>query len=125
VIDTDKSESERFCDELGCSRDHILRQHLPLLLAKVREEERARCLDIIETEDELAETPPPIVEALLMRTSQVEVARMVVGTTKKSIARRIIHGKDFKCLCDGGSVGFLICPVHGPANLNKLEIPDA
>lgn len=85
----DREKAREFCDRIGCTKVHHLREELPDLIAQVREAERARCLEIVRSEEELVGQPPLEVQKLFAVVDKIGIARMTVGSTKKSIARRI------------------------------------
>lgn len=50
ITDNDREIAKNFCDLLGCTTVHLLRDELPQLVATVREAEQARCITVVETE---------------------------------------------------------------------------
>jgi hypothetical protein len=53
ITDKDRAIAKDFCDQIGCTTVHHLRDELPQLVATVREAEQARCVAVVETEDDL------------------------------------------------------------------------
>ena len=95
VAAIDLEISKHFCDFLGCSEDHLLREALPMLIESVRAAERARCMKIVETEKVLEGEPIDEARSIIIHKMTlgvpgiVEMLRGAVGTTKDCILARM------------------------------------
>jgi hypothetical protein len=89
ITPNDRAIAKAFCDEIGCTTVHHLRDELPAFVARVRETEQARCLAIVETEEELTGEPSPVSLRLLETLPKLGFARLAVRNTKDAIAARI------------------------------------
>lgn len=91
IREDDQRKAQAFCDDIGCTKVHHLREQLPGFVANIREGERDRCLLVVVTEEELIGNLPSEHQALLNVVDKVGVARLTVIATKRSIARRIVE----------------------------------
>lgn len=95
ITDKDRVVAGKFCNDIGCTAIHVLRDKLPGLLAEVREAERARCVAVIEEDNGVEEEPPA--PALLMIADKaatgvhaiVELMRGAVRINRGALVRRI------------------------------------
>ena len=91
VTDQDRADAKAFCDQIGCTTVHHLRDELPAFVASIREAERARCLpahvaDVLQAAMEYG--------AMAKREPSTDICTGSLGEMRSRQLREIHDGRE-------------------------------